>query len=69
VGWLDQSRPVFLDSDTPEGGALLYAARRGGGGRRERLSQVFEVPPKPIDFSRFLAADARPRFEQISTAR
>ena len=66
VGWLDETRPVFLDSDA-QGGALLYA-RRGGGGR-ERLSRIFDVPPKPIDFSRFLAADARPRFEQISTAR
>ena len=68
MGWLDRTRPVFLDSDTPEGAALLYAERRGGGGR-ERLSANFDVPPKPIDFSRFLTVAARPRFEQISTAR
>mmetsp|Transcript_18889 Transcript_18889/g.62335 ORF Transcript_18889/g.62335 Transcript_18889/m.62335 type:complete len:355 (+) Transcript_18889:71-1135(+) len=71
VGWLDASRPVFLE--TREGGlSTLYcrAGGGGGGGRREALSAAaFEVPRQPVDFGAFLAAEYGSRFEQISTSR
>ena len=121
VGWLDGTRPVFLDSGADPDRCALYtvdASSRadvggaagavdagvvGGGATTTAVATVataavatvatataatvatataarerrvvlsprggFAVPPRPVDFGRFLAAADRPRFEQISTAR
>lgn len=78
VGWLDGTRPVFLASDDPDRCALytvsaVSAASTSASARERRIVLSprggFAVPPRPVDFGRFLAATDRLRFEQISTAR
>jgi hypothetical protein len=71
VGWIGGSLPVFLDAVTRDDGLLfLYAV--GAGGLVTLLSNAFPMPPKPVDFGRFIRR-APPgvdvEFEQISTAR
>ena len=83
VGWLNGRDPVFLDCfSRPSGGAALYCLRKNDNEESQSQSdenasqkisilspQDFDVPSQPIDFTRFLAEEHRPSFEQISTSR
>jgi hypothetical protein len=72
--------PVFLDAATRDDG-LLFLYARDGSGSVNLLSDAFPMPPKPVDFGRFINRappgfknGAQPGvgdaiFEQISTAR
>jgi len=79
VGWIRHTLPVYLDAITREDGLLfLYSCDLKG--KITLLSDAFPMPPKPVDFGRFIkpevaasisggAAGERNDFEQISTAR
>jgi hypothetical protein len=67
VGWLDGSRPVFLDAWRPDFLSALYV--RDAQGAEVVSARDFEVPRQPVDFGAFLNAGLRSRFEQISTTR
>jgi len=68
IGWLDGSRPVFMDSHRKGGRSCLYC--RGGKGQREVVSASdFDVPRQPVDFREFLRTRHAGAFEQISTSR
>jgi len=71
VGWLDGAKPVFLDSTQDADRCFLYSVEPKAPNGRRVLSagQGFAVPPKPVEFRRFLRAEESSRFEQISTAR
>jgi len=77
VGWVnDGVDPVFLDVFRESGGAALYQVKKtndgnnSAGEEREILSVMdFEVPPQPIDFSKFMKEEVRDSFAQISTSR
>lgn len=69
VGWIGGTLPVFLDAATRDDG-LLFLYSCGAGGLVTLLSDAFPMPPKPVEFGRFISkAPPGTDFEQISTAR
>jgi len=72
VGWVnDGVDPVFLDVFRDSGGAALYQVKKNNDSEEREILSVrdFEVPPQPIDFSKFMKEEVRDSFAQISTSR
>jgi Rps23 Pro-64 3,4-dihydroxylase Tpa1-like proline 4-hydroxylase len=69
VGWIDDTRPVFLDAWRESGQTALYVVTSSSD-RHYISAEDFDVPSQPIDFRRFLRREYQGtnRFEQISTA-